>query len=387
MEIETWYTAHFEARLKGRYIHSKLLSPILESYRKILKIETIGTSVQGQEIVSITLGNGPKKVLAWSQMHGNESTTTKALFDFLKFLTQEKNYQESVSKFLEEYTFCAIPILNPDGAMAYTRENSNEIDLNRDAKKLSQPESRVLRDLFDRFSPNLCLNLHDQRTLYSLPGSKSATISFLAPAANESRSITKARKVAMGHISQMTSVLSTLIPGQIGRYDDTFNDNCVGDTFQSLQVPTILFEAGHYPEDYVRDITRKYIFYAYLALFNLYPDQETVSTHIPYASIPENGKLYRDILIRNAKFNGLETNQSLALQYEEQLENGKIRMVPVVDEIGRLSNHIGHKVIDVEGAEILLNLHENVTEGEKVSTIVNKNAINQVFFKDSAQQF
>ncbi|MDC8004020.1 M14 family metallopeptidase [Aureisphaera galaxeae] len=385
MEIETWYQRHFESLLQGRYIQLKHLEPLLDFYAKKFKIETVGHSVKGQKIVSITIGNGPEKVLAWSQMHGNESTTTKALFDFFAFISQEEDHQNTITDFLNNYTFCVIPILNPDGSAAYTRENANGIDLNRDAKKLSQPESKVLRDVFEAFQPDLCLNLHDQRTLYGLSSGKTATVSFLSPAANENRTVTKSRRVAMELISRMATVLSDMLPGHIGRYDDTFNENCVGDTFQSKSVPTILFEAGHYPGDYAREITRKYVFYAYLVLFGLYPEGEV--DRIPYTSIPENEKNFRDIILRNVRFEGSDGEEDIALQYEEYLEGDKIAMVPVVDSVGKLSNYLGHKELDLEGAEILLNFHENVFEGEKVSTIVNKNANNQVFFKDSFDVF
>ena len=49
-------------------------------------------------------------------------------------------------------------------------------------------------------------------------------------------------------IQSINSVLKKFLPNQIGRYDDTFNPNCVGDQFQASGVPTVLFEAGHYPD-------------------------------------------------------------------------------------------------------------------------------------------
>ncbi|GAB5399348.1 MAG: M14 family metallopeptidase [Aureisphaera sp.] len=387
MKIEAWYQTYFESKLKGRYIAFHHLDPILESYSEKFNLETVGRSVNGQKIVSLTIGSGSKKVLAWSQMHGNESTTTKALFDFFKFLTQKEYFQDAIQEFLNNYTFKVLPMLNPDGAELYTRENANSIDLNRDAKELSQPESKVLRKVFDAFSPDLCLNLHDQRTLYSLPGGKSATVSFLAPAANPKRSTTKARKMAMDSIARMATMLNRQLPRQIGRYDDTFNDNCVGDTFQSKGIPTILFEAGHFPNDYSRDVTRKYIFYAYLKLFGLYPDDGIELKPLSYRSIPENEKLYRDILLRNVRMDGSDEIQDVAIQYEEQLTEKGILLVPKIDEIGNLSNYLGHKEIDGEGAEILMNIHENVFENEKVSMIVDKYATNRVFFKDSFDVF
>jgi hypothetical protein len=39
-------------------------------------------------------------------------------------------------------------------------------------------------------------------------------------------------------------VLQRYIPGQIGRFDDSFN--LVLEYFQAMGVPTLLFEAGHF---------------------------------------------------------------------------------------------------------------------------------------------
>ena len=52
-------------------------------------------------------------------------------------------------------------MVNPDGAKLYTRVNANEVDLNRDSVNLSQPESKVLRNVFEEFKPDYCFNLHD----------------------------------------------------------------------------------------------------------------------------------------------------------------------------------------------------------------------------------
>ena len=60
-------------------------------------------------------------------------------------------------------------------------------------------------------------------------------------------------------ISSIANSLSELIPGHFSRYNDDFNENCVGDTFQSLKTPTILFESGHFKDDYDREVTRKYM--------------------------------------------------------------------------------------------------------------------------------
>ncbi len=382
MEIAAWYREHFEARLRGRYIALQHIEPLLDGYRDLYEISVIGTSEQGKEIHCVKMGNGKKVVLGWSQMHGNESTTTKALFDFFKFIAQKDTFQEKIKAFLAEYTFYSIPILNPDGAQLYTRENANQLDLNRDAKIRSQSESKALFDLFTRIEPQLCLNLHDQRTLYSLPKNQCATVSFLAPAANEQRTVTAARKIAMEEIAGMFEVLSELIPGQIGRYDDTFNKNCVGDRFQMADVPTILFEAGHFPGDYRREKTRSYIFYAFATLFGFIAPEKRPS-YKDYFKISENGKQFRDVILRNVILKEHDKPVSLSITYEEVLEKGQIKLVPILDEIGDLSELNGHEEVDVKNSEILLNSYENVFVGEKVATIIDKYSNNCIFYKDS----
>ena len=143
------YIDFYENDIKGRYItNSKILS-LLNKY--IPKVE--GYSVQNNPIYSLSIGSGPIKILIWSQMHGNESTSTKAIFDCLSYLHKIDN------TLLSSLKLKIIPILNPDGANAYSRENYNNIDLNRDSVNLSQPESILLRELYNDFKPDFCFNI------------------------------------------------------------------------------------------------------------------------------------------------------------------------------------------------------------------------------------
>lgn len=362
-------------QLFGRYITLEMITPILDKMANFCEISVAGHSENGQKIHTIILGNGPKRFLAWSQMHGNESTTTKAVLDFIHLFSLDGEFAPVINEFLKTYTFCCIPMLNPDGAKAYTRFNANETDLNRDASLLSQKESKVLRTVFNDFKPDLCLNLHGQRTIYSLPNKKSASLSFLAPAADATRSITPGRNVAMHLIATMNSALQVLLPGQIGRYDDAFNIDCVGDFFQSFGVPTILFEAGHYPGDYQRETTREMVFHAFTALFKLCEHSKN-SAVMPYDSIPENEKLCRDVVLRNVTLSN--KRMDIAIQFEEQLHDNAILFIPKVDIIGDLSYLFGHKEIDLKGEEVLINSHENVFENENISTIHVKKTKKQI---------
>ncbi|WP_432410398.1 M14 family zinc carboxypeptidase [Rasiella sp. SM2506] len=380
MNILEAYATFFEAKIEGRYVTLEHLSPLLKVYKNMFQISEIGTSELGQKIPMLKMGQGEKTVLGWSQMHGNEATTTKAIFDFLKLIAEQKIYKKEISEFLKTYTFYIIPILNPDGAAKYTRENANGIDLNRDAQDQTQSESRVLAKVFRDLQPDLCLNLHDQRTIYGFKNGKPATVSFLSPAADTKRSLTPSRKIAIQHIETMVGVLQGLIPGQIGRYDDAFNANCVGDSFQMAGVPTILFEAGHFPDDYQREETRKYICSALITLFGIVKPSATTS--ILYAKISENKKNFKDLLIRNVSIPGIFRLKTVAFQYIEVLEGSHIVFQLHVDEIGDLTSCFGHQELDVSGAEILVNSQQNYQVGEKVLKIVSKKDDSLLFIKE-----
>src|SRR6056297_2767119 len=133
--------------ISGRYIRQTDIQVLLDNLGMEFSLKEIGASVLGKLIHSIQFGNGSIRILAWSQMHGNESTTTKAVFDLLNYLSIHKE-ESLVQSILNNCSLCIIPMLNPDGAEAYTRVNANKIDLNRDAQNLSQPESRILNQLF-----------------------------------------------------------------------------------------------------------------------------------------------------------------------------------------------------------------------------------------------
>lgn len=381
MEITDWYRQNLEQDLKGRYISLAHISPLLENYKKDFDISIAGYSEKGKAIPLVKIGNGDKVVLAWSQMHGNESTTTKAIFDFFKFINLGGLFPKEVDDFLTDYSFYILPILNPDGAENYTRENINGKDLNRDAEALSQKESQVLRKVFDACKPILCLNLHDQRSIYGFEDGNSAVISFLSPAADSDRTLTPSRIIAMQHIVRMNEFLQKILPGQVGRYDDTFNPACVGDCFTQKGAATILFEAGHYLDDYNREKTREFIFYALLALFGFTGNTSKNTIFKDYFAIPENLQNYKDVILRNVKAKDSEENISIAIQYCEVLKNGLIEFLPVVQDVGVLQNIFGHKEVDMEGRSILINSATKLKIGTEISQIIDKTDGNAVIFR------
>ena len=352
MDYEKLYSQYTEKSLHERYITLTEIEPLLQKFNSGDNLKIIGHSVLGKPIYKYELGSGKTRILLWSQMHGNESTTTKALFDFLNLLNGNSEFANNL---LNRFTFCCLPMLNPDGAALYTRENANKVDLNRDSQTLSQPESKLLRETFESFKPDFCYNLHDQRTIFGVGSGvdKPATVSFLAPSYNEEREINAVRQKAIEVIVAMNQVLQTYIPNQVGRFDDSFNINCIGDTFQSLGVPTILIEAGHFQNDYFREFTRKYVFIALIVSFKYIYENDIVSNKIQeYLNISHNKVCFYDFVYKNIKIsydnNKIITN--FAIQIKEELIDNHLYFNAYIASIGDLKDFSGHFEYDAEGA-------------------------------------
>ena len=312
---------------KTRYFPPERLMHEYQPYAEKYPLEPIGKSVEGRSIYAVTIGQGSKRILAWSQMHGNETSTTRALLKLMNELTSQNR-----TALLEEITLKVIFQLNPDGSQMYTRENAVQADLNRDARLQQQPETKALMNVFKSFAPDLCLNLHGQRTIFaagkqSLP----AALSFLSPSADSTKAITPARLTAMQLIASIADRFSDRKHWEIGRYDDGFNANCTGDYFTAKGVPTVLFEAGHYPYDYDRNKTTELIHRALLHVLLAYADNSYLDYSAEdYSSIPENEKSCCDVaveLITNV--NNDETTKSLHfVQFREVLMDGSIAFMP-----------------------------------------------------------
>jgi len=282
---------------KDRYFPSAQIEQWLST--RSVKSEVIGRSELGKPIYAVQLGKGPVKILIWSQMHGNESTTTRALLLWLDRYLKTKHFQKTLSLLI-------IPQLNPDGADRYTRQNANGIDLNRDAQNQTQSEIKALMQLVENFQPQYNLNLHDQRTRYTVGDTdKEAVISFLSASADESRSIISTRLIAMQLINHMVASLSDDFKIHIGRYDDAFNSNCTGDFFHTMGIPTVLFEAGQLGTDYSRNYTVEIIAKCLANLFNyLSKPLDLKSADViyqEYSRIPENTSNSYDELVISEK--------------------------------------------------------------------------------------
>jgi hypothetical protein len=324
-----------------RYIDPFKIYSILEQLSTAFSLEDIGKSVNAVPIKKLTWGKGDTKVMIWSQMHGNESTTTRALVNLIFLIDRHPSV---FAKLYENLQLIIIPIVNPDGALKFQRNNANNVDLNRDAISLGQPESRLLMNTYQAHQPDMCLNLHDQRSIFGV-NANPAGLSFLAPSFNKEQSLNQNRKQSMSVIAEVAEHLNHYgLKGHIGRYDETFNEHCFGDFFQKQGTPTILVEAGQLLLDYERNKSVYHCMLSYYLLLRAIVDRKFSDEKVKlYYQLPVNQKLYYDLMIKNVKVN--DGHFHLYYTYDVEVHNDKLCYRPRTSHVSRRLNP-AHRVID-----------------------------------------
>jgi len=348
------YDRYKESLITNRFFkHTEVVSLINKHTTSgLLNSEKIGQSVKGRSINHLTLGSGKTKVLLWSQMHGDESTATMALFDLFNFLAADDEHNDLRNLILGSLELHIVPMLNPDGAQRWKRRNDLEIDVNRDARMLVTPEGRALMNLAKKIKPEIGFNLHDQSTLYAAgPNQNTATISFLAPAYDYPKSMNEVRKSATQLILTMNNALQTKVPGKIAKYDDAFDPRCFGDTFQGMGISTILIESGGFYADPEKQFIRKLNFYALLNAFVSIAEKTYASQNIAdYQEIPENSRSLYDVLIRNVSIikEGIQFRTNLGIVHSQIKgpEYGSMSYNGRIEELGDVEQTYGYDEID-----------------------------------------
>jgi hypothetical protein len=359
-DFDEAYSSYKETTLtKRRFKHSTVVDLINKHQEaSILKVNQIGLSVQKRSIYKLTYGQGKKKVMLWSQMHGDEPTATMALFDLFNFLEGKDSRFKSLREILKsnlEVHF--IPMLNPDGAEVYTRRNAQHIDLNRDARDTATPEGKLLRNQAELIKPQFGFNLHDQNIYYNVPGTKTpVTISLLAPAYNWEREVNEVRGNAMKIIAGMNQLLQDYIPGAIAKYDDEHSPRAFGDSFQKWGASTILIESGAFAGDPEKQEIRKLNFILILnSLLQIAQDSYQQFSISEYHQIPFNASQLHDVILRRVatRSHGLPLKVDIAIRRDEITEGEDYYTKGYIEDIGDLHDFYGYDDLDLTDFELV----------------------------------
>ncbi|MFC3416674.1 M14 family zinc carboxypeptidase [Algoriphagus hitonicola] len=352
--LENAHQQFLEPAITHRRFKHADLQPLIEKHQQNFELKELGHSIEGRSITAMYWGEGETKVMLWSQMHGNESTATMALFDLFNFLEgRGDEYDEIRNTLKNQLRIKFIPMINPDGAEAFKRRNALDIDLNRDAISQISPEAVILKDARDEFEPDFGFNLHDQQIYYNVVNTpKQATISVLAPGYNYERDINDVRERAMQTIVGMNEILQQVIPGQVGKYDDGFEPRAFGDNIQKWGTSTILIESGGYVGDPEKQFIRKLNFMIILdALNQIATKGYEKYTSQQYFEIPDNGFQLMDLILKEVEVE-VEGNQypvDIAIRRREANAEDSYFVNGSIEDLGDMQVYFGFDELEATG--------------------------------------
>ena len=118
------------------------------------------------------------------------------------------------------------------------------------------------------------------------------------------------------------------------------------------------------------------MFYGLIALFDLDAASQNNSVdYKEYFNIPENQKIYKDVVLYNVRVVGEDTLQTISFQYKEIIHDQNIVFELYLDAIEVDKDVFGHQYFDLQGGKALVNSHQNIVIDKKISTIfdINRN--------------
>lgn len=303
---------------------------------------TKASSVEGRPIYILQAGSRPENIIIWSQMHGNEATATYSLTDILLYLEEDSQLFRNL---LNHYSIVVVPMLNPDGAERFTRYNALGSDLNREGLRTISPETNVLKSLLAR-NAAFAFNLHDQRTFYSAGSAPTpATLSLLAPSTKTMQG-EEARLRAIRLISDAVEHFGAEDRKFIARFSDEYYPQAMGEWCTDRGISTILIECGGFLADFhrvrAREMCFQFLKYAMLKL-----SHPTEMTSTAYFSLPYNGQMLRDVLLRNVRMRTPDGMRTVDLGFTAVYHPSDDMWKWQLEEVGDLQLKFGYIDIDL----------------------------------------
>ena len=166
------FEAQVQPPLSGLDEHFHSLEEIEEELRQLaqqpgVELVQLGQSVEGRAILGLRMGQA--EAPRWRILgahHGDEASSSELALLLAHTLLEER------SDLLEDREVWLVPVVNPDGYVSTSRNNANEVDLNRNYSHewkdtvfsgeapFSEPEVRAVRRLSAYAPPSFGLSLH-----------------------------------------------------------------------------------------------------------------------------------------------------------------------------------------------------------------------------------
>jgi murein peptide amidase A len=149
----------------------------------------IGRSALGAPIEAVSFGAGPCALLVFGAIHGDEPESAELCRRFAARLAAHPPAARVV----------VVPVANPDGFAARTKNNARDVDLNRNFAArnwsrdhalnycpgdapLSEPEARALASLVDALAPRAIVAVHQPFRCVNWDGPADALAARMAAA-------------------------------------------------------------------------------------------------------------------------------------------------------------------------------------------------------------
>lgn len=162
-ETDSIYYAYFAPYSMER--HADLVADCLQ-YDGV-SLDVLGTSIEGQTLDCLRVGEGEKTIWVIARQHPGESMAEWWMEGFLARLLDEED--EVAQQLRKNATFRIVPNMNPDGSrLGNLRTNAAGANLNREWGVCTEEKSpEVLHTIaaMDADKPVLCLDVHGDEAL------------------------------------------------------------------------------------------------------------------------------------------------------------------------------------------------------------------------------
>jgi hypothetical protein len=159
--------ADIVARVPSRpHSYSQVVSALgkLQSSKRVT-LYKLGGSAGGRDLYGVVVKSPDvplekcARLLVIARQHGCEPSGTEAALALISHFAASNGELETET--LNRLAFMVVPVVNPDGALAGRRGNSNGADLNRDWVRLSQPETGAVMTAIRTWRPHAVMDLHE----------------------------------------------------------------------------------------------------------------------------------------------------------------------------------------------------------------------------------
>ena len=133
-----------------------------------VSVQQVGSSVEGRRIDLVTISGEPRTqqeiaegstILFVCLQHGDEPAGREGCLQGIRDLALDDS--PSTGRLLARSTILVIPTVNPDGRVADTRRNANDVDINRDHLVLETPEAQTVARVVRDYRPQVVQDHHE----------------------------------------------------------------------------------------------------------------------------------------------------------------------------------------------------------------------------------